>query len=257
MRNVINLPCFEIVDKEVKNRLAKLNNLGIACLAILAISKKKFNIDGLSINEIVLVAEKLGLSLTDRQVIDAMYRAGIKVKKVLENGEHIYKIMTLGENEVIDLIDEENPTIFFIEGDKPCIARKKIEEIFNSLVGEIIICDPYFGLRTVDIIALLNQQLIIRFLSTNFDNHNNQLNRMLTDFKKEFPKFEIRVYPKSQELHDRYLISDNYLLIFGHGFKDIGTKESFIICLKREFVEDMVNEIITKFEERWKQAVKK
>jgi hypothetical protein len=44
------------------------------------------------------------------------------------------------------------------------------------------------------------------------------------------------------------------MLILGHGLKDIGGKESFIIRLGRDLVPDLLNEVRKVFDARWKIA---
>jgi hypothetical protein len=42
--------------------------------------------------------------------------------------------------------------------------------------------------------------------------------------------------------------------LLGHGLKDIGGKESFLIKLDNSFIPDLVKEIIESFDKRWTSA---
>ena len=62
---------------------------------------------------------------------------------------------------------------------------------------------------------------------------------------------EMRVYPKEHELHDRYVITSDYLILLGRGLQDIGGKESFVVALKDTVAKDIKSVLDAKFEERW------
>jgi hypothetical protein len=48
--------------------------------------------------------------------------------------------------------------------------------------------------------------------------------------------------------------SQGQLLIVGHGLKDIGGKESFIICIRRDIAPDLLKETAKAFDARWNSA---
>jgi len=73
----------------------------------------------------------------------------------------------------------------------------------------------------------------------------------MRDFIKERPRTEFRLAQKPNELHDRYVVTGDTLLILGHGLKDIGGKESFIIRLGRDLVPDLIDELNNAFDARW------
>ena len=77
--------------------------------------------------------------------------------------------------------------------------------------------------------------------------------RELQDFKSEFPSVEFRDYP-NVDIHDRYIISENSLVILGHSIKDLGSKESFAIILDKSSSRNVVESLTENFNRRWKQA---
>ena len=81
------------------------------------------------------------------------------------------------------------------------------------------------------------------------------LKRDIDEFCLDYPNFEIRDYTKT-DLHDRYIISDNYLVISGYSLKDLGKKESFAIFLDVDKNPDTVSSIIDSFHKKWKISVK-
>lgn len=81
------------------------------------------------------------------------------------------------------------------------------------------------------------------------DKPKGNFQRIFKDFKKEKPNAEIRIYNNS-ELHDRYIIAKGEMWLIGHGLKDLGTKESFIIRMGKDIKDSME----TIFNRRWKIA---
>ncbi|MCX6777380.1 MAG: hypothetical protein NT157_00665, partial [Candidatus Micrarchaeota archaeon] len=75
-------------------------------------------------------------------------------------------------------------------------------------------------------------------------------------FKKEFKKIEFRRLPDAFELHDRYIVADNALVIVGQGLKDLGKKESFVVYLPLELTCSFIPTLRKVFEERWKRSQK-
>ena len=50
---------------------------------------------------------------------------------------------------------------------------------------------------------------------------------------------------RPQDLHDRFVLSEAKILLVGHGLKDIGAKESFVIVLPRTFAPDLLDNVRT------------
>jgi hypothetical protein len=79
----------------------------------------------------------------------------------------------------------------------------------------------------------------------------SKLQRAIRDFIKERAKAEFRLAAKPSDLHDRYVVTTDVLLILGHGLKDIGGRESFIIRLGRDLSADLIDETTKAFDARW------
>lgn len=76
----------------------------------------------------------------------------------------------------------------------------------------------------------------------------------LSDFKSEHSNVEIRVLPPPNALHDRYIITSDKLLLMGHGLKDIGTKDSFMVEISVSYAPDLVAGITARFDSLWTSA---
>ena len=81
----------------------------------------------------------------------------------------------------------------------------------------------------------------------------NRFLRELKDFKSEHSKIEFKNYPH-KDIHDRYIISSELLVILGHSIKDLGAKESFAIILNKDTNKNIVEALIENFNRRWKQS---
>jgi hypothetical protein len=129
-----------------------------------------------------------------------------------------------------------------------------LKEIFNDLKGVVRICDPYYGIRTLDALDYIPKRCTIKFLSVNASGSARKLAGAIKDFKKERPNTEFRLAGKDAGLHDRYVVTSSSLIILGHGLKDIGGKESFLIALDKSLVPGLFKDSIKSFDRRWSNA---
>src|SRR5205814_8817511 len=105
------------------------------------------------------------------------------------------------------------------------------------------------------IVQYLKHVTPLQILTGKTNENPTAFSRELEDFKKEVPALEIRRFSAHHELHDRYIIADNALVIVGHGIKDIGNKESFLLLLKGDATADLRKTLREKFDDRWKKSI--
>lgn len=155
-----------------------------------------------------------------------------------KNGCWIQKIEAEKDDEI---------TIVLIEKGKPREATKTFEEIVKGFTGHLSISDPYL---TEDAMYLLEKipSKNIKFLFHKTQNKLSQ--REIDDFKKANPHIKLKKYP-DDHLHDRYILSDDKILIIGHGLS-LRNKETFIIELKDKLAKDLRLGLIQVFDRRWK-----
>jgi hypothetical protein len=150
--------------------------------------------------------------------------------------------------------DPEGPLIFSVEAGKPRTAHLALTELFNTVSGEIRICDPYYGTGSLVRLDLLTHCSPIRFLTKKANSAEaSHLPRYLQEWKQQHGAVEFRK-AAGQELHDRYLLSDAELIILGHGLKDVGNKDSFVIRIPHSLAPDMLVSVRTSFDQRWQSA---
>lgn len=148
--------------------------------------------------------------------------------------------------------------LFFTGKDSWTDPNKNFPKVIELLKGDLCIVDPFYGNGTFYVLEKFGKQRKIRFLSCNLGNEEQQnvtkFEINLKRFKKEFKNIEIRKYDKHYELHDRYIIAENALVIVGHGIKDLADRESFVVFLPKKLVAKFLPVLKKSFEERWKKA---
>jgi len=144
--------------------------------------------------------------------------------------------------------------VVFIEAGKPRTAQLRLEEIFAGMAGEVRICDPYYGSKSLYRLDLLKHCKPIRFLTQKPDaNETATLQAALRVWKQEHGSVEFRQH-SGRDLHDRFLLSDIELILLGHGLKDIGNKDSFIIRIRRDLAGDVIETLQDSFDTKWQAA---
>ena len=148
------------------------------------------------------------------------------------------------------------PQVLFVEAGKPFSARQSLTDIFNDISGLVRVCDPYYGTGTlVGLQALLNCSEL-RFLTKNPDSIEARtavLPRAIREFLTEHNNVEFREN-SNNDLHDRYILTDSDLVILGHGVKDMGNKDSLIIRIPAQYIEDTVIVMTQVFDQKWASA---
>lgn len=141
--------------------------------------------------------------------------------------------------------------VSMVEAGKPRTAHVEMDKVFESLTGVIRVCDPYYGTGSLLRLDLLTKYSDVRFLTKTPDSGEKAiLPRAIAEFKKEHPQVQFR-YINSSDMHDRYLVTDTEIILLGHGLKDLGNKESFIVRLPSVLAQDVITSAIRAFDEKW------
>jgi len=223
-------------------------------LTTLTLAWDRTSTEYMSCEHIVAALEAAGVALRRSRLVAAMARAGDRVSRLVINQEIHYKVMTRGRREAEKLLNAGSLDLVYIEGGKPRTARKELKDLLVTLSGIVKVCDPYYGLRSLEALELFPVTCRVRFLTAQTNESVRRLTGPIRDFKQEHPNTELRVYPNSNELHDRYVLSRDRMLIVGHGLKDIGGRESFVISIGRSLGRDLLNQVSRQFDTRWSRA---
>lgn len=227
-------------------------------LWVLLVAKNKLGVKGLSSKNIAEILVNEGISVTPASIAHSFARARAegKVHTYVKDGVKCFQIMKKGEDSLLPVSEKEGVQVLYLAPRKPFSGKKLlVEEVLKKLKGEIKISDPYCGEKTLDIIkGICDRKVKILTTLKNLRKERREgFLRVFRDFKSEFPNVEIRDYP-GDELHDRYIISNDSLCVIGHSLKDLGGRESFIIVLSREIGKDIRESVLEVFNRRWKRG---
>lgn len=204
-----------------------------------------------------ILVDVFRVSKNVKSVKNALAQAKGKVHPKESSGEILYRIMEKGINHLKDISGEGKLQVYRIGGNTPRKDKQFLADVIESSKSEIKIIDPYFGSRTLDNLENLDFGKPIKLITTKIQLENNQsmsaFSTDLRDFKINHRKFEGRKFPNNpKELHDRYILTKNSLIIVGHGIKDLGGKESFILTFEGKNIDtDILTDLHKKFDERW------
>jgi hypothetical protein len=167
----------------------------------------------------------------------------------------MFRLMGAGEKALLSHVGGDGLHAIYISGATPWSDRRLVaKEALKSLTGEVRIVDKYFGTESLDFLQGFQRSTRILFLTAKPVGNVTQLRRDVARFKKEFPNSQFRVYPHASELHDRYILGDREVWLIGHGIKDLGGKESFVVILKDPFGKDVRSLLVKAFNQRWAGA---
>jgi hypothetical protein len=178
------------------------------------------------------LADRCGIAMS-RQKVAAIIegeRASGAVLVVRRGSATYFRVMQSGEAEI--LRNSSKP--IFIDPAKALSSIRSVEEVLGSLKGDFRVCDTYVDSRTLDFLARIEKATTIKLLTENIQN-SSRLKRDLQAFEKEHSiPVETRISVAGQ-LHDRYVLHSDGILVVGASLKDIGKKQSMIIALSRSF----------------------
>lgn len=161
------------------------------------------------------------------------------------NGRYAYQIMQAGD----DRLTAATPQVVYVDPTKALTSIRTAENLLGTLTGAVRICDPYADTRTIDFLTSCLSATSLQLLSDNIRDRP-KFERDLRAFNKQHPfTLTVRQAPKGV-LHDRYVIHDAGMLLFGTSLNGFGFKQSFVVVLG----EDFRNTITPVFDALWAAA---
>lgn len=183
-----------------------------------------------------------------RQRIEATLSAekGTVVKRRRE-GRRAYQLMAKGSEE----LEGSTDGAMLIDPGSGYTGLRETHALLGTVEGEIRVCDPYVEARTLDMLAECSEAESIRLLTHNLKRPDG-LKQVLKAFEREHGfAVEIRKAPTGV-LHDRYLIHEGGMLMFGTSLNGLGLKQSLVVALG----PDVRAATLASFEGTWDQAKK-
>jgi hypothetical protein len=227
-------------------------------LWVLWVSKEKLGIKKLTAEQIAsIIRDVEEISIDAKSITNSFNRAGDKIHTYRTDKEMCFEIMKPGKDYLLSQIKEGSVQVFYFEPERRYTSKRILSKnILGSFTGsEIRIVDPYCGQRCLDILGEI-KDTNIKFLTKIEklgEKEKGQFLRELKDWKSENPRVEFRNYPNT-DIHDRYIIATNSIVILGHSIKDLGAKESFAIMLKKDNCKDIFESLAQNFDRRWEQS---
>jgi hypothetical protein len=228
-----------------------------AGLLVLWVYKEKLCLnDYLSADQISEMLRARGVSIKSIRIARAFARAGAKVDTMLGTNKATYKIMQKGIDYLRKKGGSDLVEVHYIESDKPYTSHKLFKDIILKTKGEMKILDPYYGMKTLEKLLEIENKANIKFLtaSLGYGEKPAIFSTELARFNKQYKNIEFRKYPNAKELHDRYIVTNDTLIVLGHGLKDLGGKESFVLVFKDQIGKDIRNALSARFDEKWQNS---
>jgi hypothetical protein len=244
------------IPASVLRRLPQIESCGtplLKCLWALKVAKHSAGspefVTACRISEILLLAD---VNLPELRVQRALARAGDGVARRGTGAGTEFRIVGYGERFLEKGAGLQGQLTFYVTGKAPWSDRRLVvKEAMKKAGGAVRILDKYFGMESLDFLQGFQKNRRIQFLTSHPPKNLGHLQREVARFRKEFPNSEFRAYPSPYELHDRYLLFDKEIWFVGHGIKNLGEKESFVVILQEPFGKDVRNALVESFDTRW------
>jgi hypothetical protein len=245
---------FRDLDLRVKSALAdqKKTPLRMA-LAALSLAHDEAGVERVSVNELHEALRSADVSVKREPLARALGHAGDKVTTSEVGGVTKYRVSVRGRPDAAAVLGAGDLELMYIDGSTPRTDRQELGKLLGDLKGDVRVCDPWYGVRSLETLELFPTKSSVKFMTARTNEKPAKVAGPMKDFKKERANMELRAAGPG-ELHDRYVLTDRKLMIVGHGLKDIGAKESFIVMIERDLAPDLLGSVRLSFDEKWARA---
>lgn len=213
---------------------------------ILGVAHEQLGLHTMTPGEISAVLRDAYRVDLSRQRIEATLAAeGGTVARRRRNGRRVYQLMAKGRAE----LEAAAGSAAFIDPARGYSGLREVHTLLAEVSGDLRVCDPYTETRTLDMLAECERADSVRLLTRNVKRPDG-LKQALKAFEAEHGVVvEIRKAPDGV-LHDRYLIHDAGMLMFGSSLNGLGLKQSLVVALG----EDVRAATLAAFEATWDRA---
>jgi hypothetical protein len=212
----------------------------------LQVGQEIVGIDVMTPTEISTVLRDVYSIDLPRQRVEAILsRESGTVAKRKKNKKRAYQLMGTGSKE----LDKIGSAVVFIQPSQAFTQLREVHSILGSVTGEMRVCDPYVEVRTLDMLAECQNADSIQLLTVNVRQPNGFKQTMKAFATEHGIPLEVRTAPKGV-LHDRYVIHDEGMLLFGTSLNGLGLKQSFVVALG----EDIRTSVLATFEVDWQRS---
>ena len=142
-----------------------------------------------------------------------------------------------------------------VEPLKPFSSQKILREVFADADRYIKIMDPWVSDRSFDPLLQVKESVSIHFLTshTGCKEKERRLIRFMKNLQVEKPRFNLRK-AKGEEIHDRWIITEEHVWSLSQSIKDFGRKET--IALIAPHSKQVKKKVEKFFDSLWKKGIK-
>ena len=191
------------------------------------------NQDFISSKELVQIAIQTNQNTKDIAEIKSQMATKEDLKKVMDN-----------------FIDPETYKHFLLMNGDKIEADVAYTKIYKSAKKSIYVIDNYIGLKTLELLRAARDKTQIVVFSDNVKNKDMLTKNILDDFRKDYPKIDLKLKIAGKKYHDRYIAIDygtgnEAFYLCGASSKDAGNKVSTITKIE-ESSKDMYHDMFSK-----------
>lgn len=192
-----------------------------------------------------LLVEVWGVALT-RQAVQGALGQLASTRLVARRGMQPleFQIMASG----IELIGATNRRVLLVEPESAHTSLKEIQAILNEVNGVVRICDPYVDGQIFAFLALV-PATDLRLLTVNVKSPVTFRHEQAM-FNQQFGKALETRRLNGGKLHDRYVIGDSSVHLFGTSFNGLGKKQSIVVSAGVEIRQALIDA----FDRNWHSA---
>ena len=185
--------------------------------------------------------DDFGINMHWRTIDSILRKHGTLAKRRKRQRRWEYILLAEGE----ELLGRAQGSISLVDPAQSLQATIRLHELLGRLVGTVRVCDPYTDAVTLEQLDACDSSLDVKLL-TQTVRDSGKLRRLVGAARRDFAGFEIRTAPK-KNLHDRYVIDDDSMIILGSSLNGFGNKQSFIIPVGADVRMGMLRQ----FEQLW------
>lgn len=153
-----------------------------------------------------------------------------KIKETMAEKGDIQKIMS-------NFIDPSQYKHFLIMNGEKVEADMAYESIYKKAKKSIYVIDDYIGLKTLELLRCVNDNVQITLFSDNKKNKDSLTESLLKDFRNEYPSLSIKFKKTRGKYHDRYIVLDyrtetETIYHCGASSKDAGKRITTIMLIE-------------------------
>lgn len=237
---------FRDADRSGLPEIGSITDPRQQALWILHLGQARVGVEMMTPTEIsTVLRDVFGIALPRQKIEGMLSQEKQAVAKRKKGGKRAYQVMQAG----IDEVEGISSSVLLIEPERALTSLRATETILGTLTGTAKVCDPYVDGRTLDLLGECTGVQAIQLLTMNVNNPS-KLRRDARAFVQEYGvALDVRVVGQ-RVLHDRYVIDDDRMLLFGTSLNGLGFKQSFVVTLG----EDIRDSVLLTFDSYWKVA---